>query len=88
MSQKKWAYVLNLEISKNILQVSGLDWVGSTDLGKGISIFEFDDSKGKLKSTGKVVEQYSPTWLEVFPAQNNQTKSNSERSHSALKMLE
>lgn len=46
-----------------------LGWVGSTQPGKGILFFLFDNSEGKLIPTGKVIQQDSPTWLEVHPNQ-------------------
>eukprot|EP00040_Diaphanoeca_grandis_P009600 m.49435 g.49435 ORF g.49435 m.49435 type:complete len:389 (+) comp21021_c1_seq1:13-1179(+) len=46
-----------------------LRWVGSKTPGKGITIFEYDEKEGKLQKTNHaVVEQDSPTWLEVHPS--------------------
>lgn len=36
-----------------------LGWVGTPNAGKGISIFEFDEDKGTLTPTGRVIEQVS-----------------------------
>ena len=44
-----------------------LGWVGAATAGKGITEFYFDEDTGKLTPTGRVVEQDSPTWLEVDP---------------------
>ncbi len=44
-----------------------LGWVGSTQPGKGILSFAFDEEGGSLTPTGRITEQDSPTWLEIHP---------------------
>lgn len=34
-----------------------LGWVGTTEAGKGISVFRFDEATGKLAPTGTTIEQ-------------------------------
>lgn len=42
-----------------------LPWVGSKQPGEGILSFAFNSSDGSLAPTSKLVEQDSPTWLEI-----------------------
>ncbi|MBM3798017.1 MAG: lactonase family protein [Acidobacteria bacterium] len=44
-----------------------LGWVASRRPGRGIRSFAFDAKTGKLKPTGHLFEQDSPTWLEIHP---------------------
>ncbi len=61
--EKRYAYVG----SYTGYEPGQLPWVGSKQPGEGISCFLFNPSDGSLTPTGKLIEQGSPTWLEVRP---------------------
>lgn len=44
-----------------------LGWVGSKQPGEGILSFLFNGEDGSLAPTGKLMQQDSPTWLEIHP---------------------
>jgi 6-phosphogluconolactonase len=61
-----------------------LGWVGSKQPGEGILSFTFDSLDGSLASTGKIMKQDSPTWLEIHPNRRFLVATHELSSHTGI----